>query len=90
MPVILTTEEEREAWLRAPWSEAHDLQRPLPDGSLRIVLTGEKQDGEWELVDLAAQASHAHAALPLPLFEGTMDRPDDAATVAGIENTHRK
>lgn len=37
MPVILTTEEEREAWLTAPWSDARKLQRPLPDGMLTIV-----------------------------------------------------
>lgn len=34
MPVILTTEEEREAWMRADWSEAKTLQRSLPDGAL--------------------------------------------------------
>ena len=45
MPVILTTNEEREAWLRAPWSEAKGLQRPLPDGTLQIVARGEKRDG---------------------------------------------
>ena len=45
MPVILTTEEEIETWMTAPAEEALQLQRPLPDGSLKIVARGEKQDG---------------------------------------------
>lgn len=45
MPVILTDPAEWEAWLAAPWVDAAALQRPLPDGALRIVARGEKEDG---------------------------------------------
>jgi putative SOS response-associated peptidase YedK len=44
MPVILTTAEEIETWMTAPADEALKLQRPLPDGSLKIVATGVKKD----------------------------------------------
>jgi putative SOS response-associated peptidase YedK len=44
MPVILTSEEEVENWMTAPPEEALKLQRPLPDGSLRIVARGVKED----------------------------------------------
>lgn len=40
MPVILTTPEDVETWLTAPTMEAVKLQRPLPDGALRIVARG--------------------------------------------------
>jgi hypothetical protein len=58
----------------------------LPDGSLAIVRRGPKQDGAMDLLNLAEAATMSLAELPLPLLDGTPDRPNDAATVAVTEN----
>ena len=45
MPVILTSQAEIDQWMTAWPDEALKLQRPLPDGKLKIVATGERKDG---------------------------------------------
>jgi putative SOS response-associated peptidase YedK len=44
MPVMLTTSEEWDTWLRAPIDEALALQQPLAPERLQIVATGELED----------------------------------------------
>jgi putative SOS response-associated peptidase YedK len=62
MPVILTTPAEVDLWLLADAPKALELQRPLPDHALRVVASGEKEDGA--LPD-AAPSRDQHPMLPL-------------------------
>jgi hypothetical protein len=44
MMELSKAERELAVWMRGPWGEAGQLQRPLPDAILKIVASGERED----------------------------------------------
>lgn len=44
MPVVLRTKDEVDQWMSAEIQEALTMQRPLPDGTLKIVMTGKREE----------------------------------------------
>jgi putative SOS response-associated peptidase YedK len=51
MPAALTNEDEWDQWLGAPVDEALKLQRSLPNETMRVVTTGEKEDGARGVIE---------------------------------------
>lgn len=69
MPVILTTAEEVDIWLRADWTEASALQWPLADNPLMVVARGPRKDGLDEGADPISPIAPAPAAAPSRVAE---------------------
>jgi putative SOS response-associated peptidase YedK len=58
MPVILRTAEEIERWFTIPYAEIEGgMQKPLPDGLLKIVSVGPKSDGPEGAAGVAPPAT---------------------------------
>jgi putative SOS response-associated peptidase YedK len=65
MPVMLTTPEEWDIWLRAPIGEALALQKPLHAERLQIVARGELEDPPTGAVPEAAAPKGRQLLLPI-------------------------
>jgi hypothetical protein len=85
VPVILTTEEERDVWMRAPWDEAGQLRRLLPNALLRIDASGEREERRRRFGQCPLCAARSGRFITNPLRE----RPLCADSVAKVFLSHR-
>jgi hypothetical protein len=44
MPVLLLTEQDRELWMQGEIEQALTLQKAAPDGTLKVVVAGKRED----------------------------------------------
>jgi putative SOS response-associated peptidase YedK len=84
MPVILTTSDEFDRWLEGDTLDALNLQRPLPDDTLRIVAKGEKRGRRLNLASMplgeALGGEDRAGATPLARPDLVLLGPDGSRT----------